>query len=89
MGRTTERSTPSVSMLRFEIVKCFLMLIIVLQGFKHIFMSPSSVDEEEPRVTKSGNARIHGMTHVTKPSLAYIATQVSQVLVAHPLLLTF
>jgi hypothetical protein len=46
------------------------------QGFKHVFTSPSSVEEEEPRATKSGNARIHGMTRVTGASLAYVATQV-------------
>jgi hypothetical protein len=47
------------------------------QAYKHVFTSPSSVDEDEPRATKSGNARIHGMTTVTPASLAYIATQVS------------
>ena len=47
-----------------------------LQTFKHIFTSPSSVDKE-PKATRSGNARIHGMTRVTPPSIAYTATQVS------------
>lgn len=46
------------------------------QTFKHIFTSPSSV-EKEARATRSGNARIHGMTCVTRASIAYIATQVS------------
>ena len=32
--------------------------------------------EKEVKATRSGNARIHGMTHVTTASLAYIATQV-------------
>lgn len=45
--------------------------------FKHIFMSPSSVDQE-PKATHSGNARIHGMRSTTKTSLAYVATQVSK-----------
>jgi hypothetical protein len=45
------------------------------QAFKHIFTSPSSV-EKEVKATRSGNARIHGMTRVTTASLAYIATQV-------------
>ena len=45
------------------------------QAYKHIFTSPSSVDKE-PKATRSGNARIHGMTRVTPPSVAYIATQV-------------
>ena len=46
------------------------------QAYKHVFMSPSSVDQE-PKATRSGNARIHGMRSVTKASLAYVATQVS------------
>ena len=45
------------------------------QAYKHVFTSPSSVDKE-PKATRSGNARIHGMTCVTLPSIAYIATQV-------------
>ncbi|KAG1765872.1 hypothetical protein EV702DRAFT_1182401 [Suillus placidus] len=44
-------------------------------GFKHIFMSPSSVDKE-PKATRSGNAYLHGMKSVTKGSLAYVATQI-------------
>ena len=47
-----------------------------LQAFKHIFTSPSSV-EIDAKATRSGNARIHGMTRVTTASLAYVATQVS------------
>ena len=47
-----------------------------LKAFKHIFTSPSSVDQE-PKATRSGNARIHGMRSTTKASLAYVATQVS------------
>ena len=45
------------------------------KAYKHIFTSPSSVDKE-PKATHSGNARIHGMTCVSLPSLAYVATQV-------------
>lgn len=45
------------------------------QAFKHIFTSPSSV-EREPKATRSGNARIHGMKRVTRASLSYVATQV-------------
>jgi hypothetical protein len=48
-----------------------------VQAFKHIFTSPSSV-EKEVKATRSGNARIHGMTPVTPASLAYVATQVCQ-----------
>ena len=33
--------------------------------------------EKEPKATRSGNARIHGMTQVTPGSIAYVATQVS------------
>ena len=47
-----------------------------LKAFKHVFTSPSSVDKE-PKATRSGNARLHGMTCVTPGSIAYIATQVS------------
>jgi hypothetical protein len=47
-----------------------------MQAYKHIFTSPSSV-VKEPKATRSGNARIHGMTRVTPASIAYIATQVS------------
>jgi hypothetical protein len=48
------------------------------QAYKHIFTSPSSV-EKEVKATRSGNARIHGMTRVTTASLAYVATQVRPV----------
>ncbi|KAH6905462.1 hypothetical protein BKA70DRAFT_1504725, partial [Coprinopsis sp. MPI-PUGE-AT-0042] len=51
--------------------------IIMVSAFKHIFTSPSSVDRQ-PRATRSGNARIHGMARVTIPSLAYVATQASR-----------
>jgi hypothetical protein len=50
-------------------------VVINLHAFKHIFTSPSSV-EKEPKATRSGNARIHGMTKVTAASIAYVATQV-------------
>jgi hypothetical protein len=53
----------------------YTRLRVIGQAFKHIFTSPSSVDRE-PRATRSGNARIHGMKKVTIPSLAYVATQV-------------
>lgn len=57
---------------------CFYRyLTSIIQGFKHVFTSPSSVDEDEPKATRSGNARMHGMKSVTKASLAYIATQAS------------
>lgn len=47
---------------------------LLVWAFKHIFTSPSSV-EKEVKATRSGNARIHGMTRTTTASLAYIATQ--------------
>jgi hypothetical protein len=60
-------------------VSCFLALRseahVTWQAYKHVFTSPSSVDQE-PKSTRSGNARIHGMTSVTLPSIAYVATQV-------------
>ncbi|KAG2097499.1 uncharacterized protein F5147DRAFT_747452 [Suillus discolor] len=48
---------------------------ILVSGFKHVFMSPSSVDKE-PKATRSGNAYLHGMKSATKGSLAYIAMQI-------------
>lgn len=52
------------------------------QAYKHVFTSPSSVDVDDPtKAPRSGNARIHGMTCVTKASIAYIATQVSMPIV--------
>ncbi|KAG2092933.1 uncharacterized protein F5147DRAFT_747980 [Suillus discolor] len=48
---------------------------LLINAFRHVFTSPSSV-EKEPKATRAGNARIHGMTAVTIPSVAYIATQV-------------
>jgi hypothetical protein len=47
----------------------------LLQAYKYVFTSPSSVDKIS-KATRSGNARIHGMTSVTLASIAYIATQV-------------
>ncbi|KAH6867821.1 hypothetical protein BKA70DRAFT_1379857 [Coprinopsis sp. MPI-PUGE-AT-0042] len=56
---------------------------LLVSAFRHIFTSPSSVDRE-PRATRSGNARIHGMKNVTVPSLAYVATQVRFALSSSP-----
>jgi len=55
----------------------FLLLLYnyYKQAFKHVFTSPSSVDQEL-KATWSGNAHIHGMQCVTKASIAYVATQV-------------
>jgi hypothetical protein len=69
------RSQLLVAVCRFYSV-IFSILMSQLQGFKHVFTSPSSVDEDEPKATRSGNARIHGMVSVSKASLAYISTQV-------------
>jgi len=54
-----------------------------VSAYKHIFTSPSSV-EKQPKATRSGNARIHGMTEVTAASIAYIATQVRFALSSSP-----
>ncbi|KAF6749785.1 hypothetical protein DFP72DRAFT_852348 [Ephemerocybe angulata] len=45
---------------------------ILVQAYKHVFTSPSSVDGHH-RATRGGNAQIHGMTKVTAASLAYVA----------------
>jgi hypothetical protein len=69
-------SRASFSFMRVSFRRClFALLISGSQGFKHIFTSPSSV-EKEVKATRSGNARIHGMTAVTTASIAYISTQV-------------
>ena len=52
-----------------------ILIPLFCKAYKHIFTSPSSV-EKEAKATRSGNARIHGMTRVTPASLAYVATQV-------------
>jgi hypothetical protein len=56
---------------------------LLVSAYKHIFTSPSSV-EKEPKATRSGNARIHGMTQVTPASIAYVATQVRFALSSSP-----
>jgi hypothetical protein len=56
--------------------KSRLSLISALQAFKFIFISPSSVNGDRCG-TCAGNARIHGMTSVTKASIAYVAMQVN------------
>ena len=58
------------------------------KAFKHVFTSPSSVDQE-PKATRSGNARIHGMRSTTKASLAYVATQVWAMVISVCFSLTF
>ncbi|KAF7984187.1 hypothetical protein HWV62_15954 [Athelia sp. TMB] len=56
---------------------------LLLKAYKHIFTSPSSVDLQEPKATRSGNARIHGMFEATLASIAYVATQVRFALSSH------
>ncbi|KAG6913374.1 hypothetical protein DXG01_007283 [Tephrocybe rancida] len=57
--------------------KGLLRSALLIMGFKHIFIAPSSVDASElDPSTKGGNAEIHGMKKVTKASLVYVATQV-------------
>ncbi|TFK20491.1 hypothetical protein FA15DRAFT_599609, partial [Coprinopsis marcescibilis] len=49
---------------------------LLVQAYKHIFTSPSSVENPTSYATRSSISRLHGMTVVTAASLAYIATQV-------------
>ncbi|KAG8989785.1 hypothetical protein FRB90_002070 [Tulasnella sp. 427] len=49
---------------------------VLLKAARHIFISPSSADEEGSRSTRAGNAALNGMTRVTPASIAYVATQV-------------
>jgi hypothetical protein len=78
-GRPLERSLPKPTSCHSKHLSALVVLTdwpLAIQAYKHVFTSPSSADDDEPKATKSGNARIHGMTTVTKASLAYIATQV-------------
>ncbi|KAG1726703.1 uncharacterized protein EDB91DRAFT_1239614 [Suillus paluster] len=52
-----------------------LRTCLLINAFRHIFTSPSSVDRE-PKATRAGNAHLHGMTAVTGASIAYVMTQV-------------
>ena len=58
----------------------------LLQAYKYVFTSPSSVDKIS-KAMWSGNVHIHGMTSVTLASIAYIATQVCILLGAVPSLM--
>ncbi|KAG6917588.1 hypothetical protein DXG01_001936 [Tephrocybe rancida] len=49
---------------------------ILVMAYKHIFISPSSINATDMEAaTKGGNAQIHGMKKVTKASVVYTATQ--------------
>ncbi|PIL33183.1 hypothetical protein GSI_04633 [Ganoderma sinense ZZ0214-1] len=48
---------------------------LLVNAFKHIFTSPSSVNNSG-RSTKSSNAAMHGMTKVTPASIVYVTTLV-------------
>ncbi|KAG1891589.1 uncharacterized protein F5891DRAFT_1211295 [Suillus fuscotomentosus] len=63
---TFDADDPWCGLLRSRLLVC---------AYKHVFTSPSSVDKE-PKATRSGNARLHGMNSVTIASIAYVATQV-------------
>jgi hypothetical protein len=81
LERSFQEQTPRVGEYRHPTIAgpChrhpFLYQRPCLQTFKYIFTSPSSV-EKEAKATRSGNARLHGMTRVTRASIAYTATQV-------------
>ncbi|TFK17409.1 hypothetical protein FA15DRAFT_605120, partial [Coprinopsis marcescibilis] len=57
--------------------KGLLRRYLLIKAFKHVFTSPSSVDELDTRTTipRSSNSKIHGMTLVTIGSITYVATQ--------------
>jgi hypothetical protein len=76
-GWPLERASAKCHSGEGELARIFLTVRShpLCQAFKHIFTSPSSV-EREAKATRSGNARIHGMTRVTPASVAYAATQV-------------
>ncbi|KAH6893807.1 hypothetical protein BKA70DRAFT_1118757, partial [Coprinopsis sp. MPI-PUGE-AT-0042] len=49
---------------------------LLIKAFKFVFTSPSSVEQTDSHATRCSNSSIHGMTFVTIPSIAYVATQV-------------
>ncbi|TEB18276.1 hypothetical protein FA13DRAFT_1639196 [Coprinellus micaceus] len=49
---------------------------LLVSAFKYIFTSPSSVESQDTRATRAGNADLHGMKAVTTASLAYVSTLV-------------
>ncbi|KAG1879046.1 hypothetical protein F4604DRAFT_1880062 [Suillus subluteus] len=63
---TYDAEDPWCGLLRSRLLIC---------AYKHVFTSLSSVDKD-PKATRSGNARLHGMNCVTIASIAYITTQV-------------
>jgi hypothetical protein len=76
MARSIEELHPCIGEIQFILHIIYLADIQALsEAYKHVFTSPSSVDKVA-KATRSGNARIHGMTSVTPASIAYIATQV-------------
>ncbi|KAG2335428.1 hypothetical protein BDR05DRAFT_978950 [Suillus weaverae] len=52
---TYDTKDPWCGLLRSHLLVC---------AYKHVFMSPSSVDRE-PKATQSGNAHLHGMNSIT------------------------
>ncbi|KAI0058490.1 hypothetical protein BV25DRAFT_1919198 [Artomyces pyxidatus] len=48
---------------------------LLVKAAKYIFTTPTSVDNES-KATRSGNARLHGMTQMNTAAIAYVATQV-------------
>jgi len=67
----------------------FRLMIYVMQVLRHIYTSPSSalIDDGELSVTRSGNAKLHGMYKVEAEHIAYalvqVRTFVSSVLMSH------
>ncbi|KAG9021300.1 hypothetical protein FS837_007370 [Tulasnella sp. UAMH 9824] len=49
---------------------------VLLKAARHIFVSPSSAEEEGSRSTRAGNALLNGMTRITPAAIAYVTTQV-------------
>ncbi|TEB31765.1 hypothetical protein FA13DRAFT_1613262, partial [Coprinellus micaceus] len=74
-NETYDSDAPWKGLFRNELLVKASLLMFYALGFKHIFTSPSSVDDV-PKATRSGNARIHGMTQVSPAALAYTFTQV-------------
>ena len=76
MGRTSSEQDFAISKFKYHCRNAVPFALKLRKAYRHIFTSPSSASKE-PRATRSGNARIHGMKQVTTPSIAYAATLVS------------
>lgn len=72
---TCHRQSPIIPVMRSSLMSSYAK-----QAFKHVFLSPTLATRDSKAV-RLGNARIHGMKQVTRASIAYIAMQVSSLVI--------